>query len=116
MPWQPLNFTNEFVFVEEMLLYCFFHSKKILEDKIAGARREEGGACVGAILCVSIEAYGKTYNKAEIDGFAIAILIACEGGHFTRVAILSAHINELRIYYQCAVPLGAGFLSVTFFS
>jgi len=31
------------------------------------------------------------------------------------VAILSAHINELRYYYLCAVPLGAGFLSVPFF-
>ena len=53
-------------------------------------------------------------NKAEIDGLAVAIAKARVGCHLTRVAILSAHINELRFYYQCAVPLGACFLSVTF--
>ena len=53
-------------------------------------------------------------NEAEIDGFTFAIAKACAGSHITRVAILSAHINELRFYYLCAVPLGAGFLSVTF--
>ena len=63
----------------------------------------------------TIEAYKKTYNKAEIDGFAIAIATAREGGHFKRVVILSAHINELRFYYLCAVPSGTSFLYVPFF-